>query len=262
MAKRKTDNAKLKEKRGMGRGESYIPWIFVHEFGSSGRATRLMGFKIRRIYHLLSDLEHYFYLITHWSDDVVEIREGYPLLPLESTVLIAKELGIRHPAEHNKAGKEYVMTSDFVITIVDGNTVRDIVRTVKPSGKINRRVKEKFLIEEEYWRRKGIDDWGIVTEKEIPIMLGKNLKFLYCNYFWLEEMNISEDQYLKLVDEFKTILARNNGKVEVTVKEFDLLKQWDQGETWNFIGNMILQKKAKTDLISKKFSYHNLALEL
>ncbi|WP_077849884.1 TnsA endonuclease N-terminal domain-containing protein [Clostridium puniceum] len=32
-------------------------------------------------------------------DDVVDIREQYPLLPIEDTLAIALELGIKHPED-------------------------------------------------------------------------------------------------------------------------------------------------------------------
>lgn len=68
------------------------------------------------------------------------------------------------------------MTTDFVVTITDKNGVcRNIARAIKASDELSdMRVKEKLLIEKEYWRLKGCD-WGIVTEKEIPHLLVDNI---------------------------------------------------------------------------------------
>ncbi len=41
---------------------------------------------------------NYFYL-TEFSDAVLDIREQFPLLPQEETIVIAEELGIKHPAD-------------------------------------------------------------------------------------------------------------------------------------------------------------------
>lgn len=57
---RKTDEWRLKEKRGLGRGVHYVPWIKVHEVPSNGRKHRVLGIKHKRIHHFLSDLEYYF----------------------------------------------------------------------------------------------------------------------------------------------------------------------------------------------------------
>lgn len=115
---RKTDKYRLIENRGIGRKINYKSWLRTHEFSSIGRATRILGWKIRRMYYLFSDLELYFFLITQWEDDVIDIREQYPLIPVEQTSIIANQLGIRHPQIINKLGEkqDVFMTTDFVIT--------------------------------------------------------------------------------------------------------------------------------------------------
>ncbi|MCT4594727.1 MAG: TnsA endonuclease N-terminal domain-containing protein [Anaeromicrobium sp.] len=114
----KSDICRLKEKRGLGRGINYIPWIKVHEVPSRGRKHRVLGVKHKRIYHFLSDLEYYFYLLQIFDSNVVEIREQFPLLSLETTKLIAEELNIRHPSV---GGRDIVMTTDFLITVKKDN---------------------------------------------------------------------------------------------------------------------------------------------
>ncbi|AWK50548.1 transposase [Clostridium beijerinckii] len=108
---RKTDKYRLIEKRGLGKFEEYKPWLKVHEFGSCGRVHRIVGWKNRRIYQLMSDLELYYFVLAQWDDNVIDIREQYPLLPLEETILRANEIGVNHPPMNSK--KKTVMTTDF-----------------------------------------------------------------------------------------------------------------------------------------------------
>ena len=70
------------------------------------------------------------------------------------------------------------MTSDFRITLVEGDRTVDQIRTVKYAESLcNKRVLEKFEIERRYWERRGID-WGIVTERELAPPLARNIELL------------------------------------------------------------------------------------
>jgi LPS O-antigen subunit length determinant protein (WzzB/FepE family) len=44
----------------------------------------------------------------------MDIKDQYLLLPIEETMDIAMELGIKYPA-YPKSGEEIVMTSDFLV---------------------------------------------------------------------------------------------------------------------------------------------------
>ena len=52
--------------------------------------------KTSRQHEFLSDLERNYFYLTEHSDFVFDIREQFPLLPLEETIVIADELGIKH----------------------------------------------------------------------------------------------------------------------------------------------------------------------
>lgn len=63
MTRRMCDKGKIKANRGQGELEEYIPWIYPREFGGNGRGHRIKGWKVNRMYSLLSDLELFFSLI-------------------------------------------------------------------------------------------------------------------------------------------------------------------------------------------------------
>lgn len=75
-----------------------------------------------------------------YSDEVTDIREQFPLLLLEETLLIAEKIGVKHPTDP-KTGEPVVMMTDFFVTYKD----KQVVRTVKSSSEIeDERTIEKF----------------------------------------------------------------------------------------------------------------------
>jgi len=123
---------KIKKGRGQGEGENYIPWIKVNEVPSKGRSTTCTGWINTREHHFLSELETSYFLVLQWSDIVTDIREQFPLLPVEETLQIAENLRIKHPTHPYKKNAE-VMTTDFLINIEN----KKIARTIKYSRDLN-----------------------------------------------------------------------------------------------------------------------------
>lgn len=169
---------RLKEGRGQGRGADYKPWLYVQDVPSLGLSTRNKGWTTGRVHHLFSQHElHYFYLL-EWSLVVVDIREQYPLLPLDETLKLAKQCGIRHPTDPATT-EPIVMTTDFLVTINKSFGVAEQARTIKPKEELqSKRTLEKLEIERRYWEARNIS-WGIVTEREIPRVLAENVKWLH-----------------------------------------------------------------------------------
>lgn len=90
---------KVKAGYGQGVGSKYIPWLKVHQVPSRGRSSRIAGWKTRRDHHCLSDLETMYLFMLEWAPDITDVREQFPLLPIEETIQIAEELEIDHPRE-------------------------------------------------------------------------------------------------------------------------------------------------------------------
>jgi len=157
---------KIKKGRGQGRGAEYVPWLKVQDGPSQGNLIRSLGWKTGRVHHFLSKLEYQYFCVLEWSSRVFDIREQYPLLPLDLTIEIADRLRIKHPT-HPKTKQPIVLTSDFLIDLHGEDLSIQTVRTIKPYEKLDsKRIIEKFEIERTYWAEKGID-WGIVTELEL-----------------------------------------------------------------------------------------------
>src|SRR5215213_4143273 len=192
----------IKEGRGKGQAKDYKPWLTTQDVPSTGRRSRVPGWKTGRLHHTLSDNEiDYFYLL-EWADDVIDIKEQFPLIDLEVAQTIASDMGVKYPAAE-KSGFPYILTADFFITIHANGQTKEIARTIKPAKELDKqRVIEKFEIERRYWTAKGID-WGIVTEHEIPQTLVKNIEHYHSNYQLEPTSDITLPQMFSIADFLK-----------------------------------------------------------
>ena len=203
-------------------GNKYKPFISIQDVPSLGRSSRIHGIKTNRQHEFLSDLERNYFLILEYAENVIDIREQFPL-ELEITQLIAEELGIKHPI-NPKNRKPITMTSDFCITVKDDKTSENMIRTLKyKKDLLNNRVIEKFTIEQNYWNRLGID-WGIVTEEEINKIFCQNLndilkyQNLSDNYGF---QNISKEELEDLIIAFLQRLIGENQTVREIASVFE-----------------------------------------
>lgn len=137
-----SEERKIAEGRGKGRGAEYKPWINACEIGGNGTACSMPDWKHGRGIQCLSQGELYAYALLRWQDNVDDILEQYPL-HLDITTEIAKRLGYR--ASNN--GRTH-MTTDFVV--VRGQSVE--AYSIKASrGTLSERDKELQKIEEIFW---------------------------------------------------------------------------------------------------------------
>ncbi|WGV60427.1 TnsA endonuclease N-terminal domain-containing protein [Brevibacillus brevis] len=169
---------RIKEGRGEGHFAEYKPWLTIHDVPSTGVVTRILGWKSGRLHHYLSEhfeLAHHYQM--EWSEAVVDIREQFPLLPLEKSLFIAQKLGIRHPIDP-KTKHPIVMTVDMVLTVKKGEDVGFIAHSIKPISKLNRRTVEKMQIEKYFLKEMGIE-WSLITEQQINYDLVKNVEWLH-----------------------------------------------------------------------------------
>lgn len=187
MAKRKrcytraVHQRKLKEGRGLGTGASFRGWYNVHDVASRGVCHRVRPTwtDIGRELHVMSNLERGWLFVFDWSESVIDIREQFPLHPVELTIEIAEQCGVRHPMEHRgDANQPIPLTTDFLLTIAGPLHPTYQARTIKYSEELsNRRVLEKFEMERRFWERQGVS-WAVLTERELPTILVRNLEIL------------------------------------------------------------------------------------
>lgn len=177
-----TINRFLKEKRGQGTGKDYKPWLQVQDISSKGRSTRIFCQTNQRVLHLLSDLQlHYFYLL-EFDDQVIDIREQYPLLDFhDQNISIDDELAKK--LFDSKTQVPHIFTVSFLVTRKGKNGDPFYqARVIKQSQELEKKATlQRLELQRRYFCKKGID-FGIVTEKEINKQLARNIGWALNSY--------------------------------------------------------------------------------
>lgn len=185
-----------------------------------------------------------------YSDNIIDIREQFPLLSIDETISIAKELGINHIADP-KTKELIVMTTDFLITIKDVDGNRDVARTVKSSEDLmDKRILEKFEIERLYWKKRNVD-WGIVTEKEIDCTIAKNISYIhnYYNIYDIDSLrNLEEEQMEDMILEYIRGFLGNKEIIRNSSNQFDEDLFLSKGTGIAIFKHLIMKKIFNVDL--------------
>jgi len=168
----------IAEGRGQGHGQDYLSWLKVQNVPSQGYVHRIMGWKTKRRHEFMSNNEAGYFHLLEWSPFVTDVREQFPLLPLDETIAIAKDHGIKHPTDP-RTRYPIVMTTDFLVDVQRNGSTVQYARTVKPAKDLcSERVLEKFEIERRYWVRRGVD-WAVVSDCDLPVELIKNIQWVH-----------------------------------------------------------------------------------
>lgn len=247
MAKRnriKNNEKLLNEGRGSGIGKEYLPWIKIQDVPSKGRVTRIKGITTGRQHELMSDMERDYFYFLDFADEIIDIREQYPLLPIEDTLAIALELGIKHP-EDPQTHEPIVMTTDFLITINKDGKFIDVARTIKiKDDLLNKRVLEKFDIERQYWKRKEID-WAIITDEEIDKVVAHNISFVH-GYKEIENIDsfleISSLEIKDFIYEFVKRIIDDKRSMRSICSEFDDDMHLEKGSGLSIFKYLVINK--------------------
>ena len=146
----------LKNKYGIGEGFNYKPWLRIQDVKSHGIRSLIFGRKSQREHHMMSSIEAELFYLAEFSDSVVDIREQFPILPLNYTQKVANMLGVEHPT-HPNTKEPIIMTTDQLLTIDSTQGISYHAISVKPESESNKqRVLEKIDIERVCWELLGV----------------------------------------------------------------------------------------------------------
>jgi hypothetical protein len=188
-------------------------------------AHRVFGQKTGRIHHFHSNHELGCFLLLEWNNEVVDIREQFPLFPVSETQTIAEELGYRYPIQRFKRNgkwrqKPAVLTSDFRVSLSDRASTPELIISVKPSAELRkRRVLEKLEIERSYWQHRSVE-WQLVTEQELPQVMINNLK-LILPFRDLGGSGLSKCNLEPLLAELYRYFEKSEHSLKATCSEFE-----------------------------------------
>lgn len=230
----------IKEGRGQGELSKYQPWKTTYDYSSKGRVTRLKGIKTGRIHQLQSDNQYRAFLIFEFNSKVKDIRESYPLLDVMK--VIDNKDDLRFDKFVDKETKvPYVLTTNFLLTVKSKEGRESCVaRSVKNSSELKRKITfEKLEIERRYWLQKGVD-WRIITEKQLPRQLAKNIEWVRETLLGESEGNLNKEE-LSLVL-FKFLIENGDYPLKVVLSLFDKTEGVEKG-TGLFMFRYLLAKK-------------------
>jgi hypothetical protein len=241
----------LKEGRGQGSGRDYKPWIEVSDFSSSGRVSRDLGWKTNRVHYLMSDGETRLYYLFEWSDRILDIREQFPLLDRERCFNIAEDMGVEYPKDP-KSGAAYVLTTDFMLSVTrDGKSVYE-ARTFKPAKSLNdKRTALKLEIERRYYASKGVN-WKIVTEKDLPKIMIRNIEWVHSAYRLEENQEMSKEDLYDLSTTLKSRLKTVDSSVNKVTKDLDMEMNIESGTSLYLFKYLLANKSISVNMSSQK----------
>jgi len=238
----------IKEGRGQGEGKEYKPWLTIQDYPSMGRATRIFGWTTQRIHHFFSDSQlKYFYLLD-WEEKVVDIREHYPLLDLETVLEDTADLKLDKFID-KKTKEPYILTTTFLITLLNFDGQKSFAaRSIKYASELSKKTTvEKLEIERRYWTAKGIN-WGIVTNKDISDVRAKNIEWIHsamtsdgCN-------GLSKEEFDDLLNGLLYRLIDNQQNIRKIISEFEKDYFLDAGVGLLLFKHLIARKKIVLDM--------------
>lgn len=198
----------LKNGYGQGEGINYKPWFTVRDVkGPKAFRKIIHGLKTNREHHMLSAIEAELFYLLDFKDDVIDIREQFPLLPLELSQKIATTIGVKHPTVP-KTQAPHIMTTDLLITRIDDGKPKYFAYCVKPAEELeDERIKEKIEIERIWWELLEVP-FEIYTGTEATDIQSRNIAWITDilrseMYFDLQPFvklalsNIQQGNYLK-----------------------------------------------------------------
>jgi hypothetical protein len=168
---------RVKNGRGRGEGEHYLPWLYVQEFSSRGTQTRIPCMKFNRTIHTFSYLERALFLWTEFQPSFRGYKEQFAQ-DRGTTLGAAKMLGIRHP-RYPRTGVPVVMTIDAVVT-TRGQDGQDRLAgwDVKPERQLKKaRVLEKLSLHKAYAGHVGMPHY-LFTENSIHRNTIRNIDWI------------------------------------------------------------------------------------
>lgn len=237
----------LKEGRGQGTGADYLPWITVRDVKSWGTCSRVHGWTTNRLHHLLSQIERHWFYVYDWIDKIVDIREQYPLLPVEETLAIARRLGYRHPYD-KKHKAPYVLTTDILLDVKHAGSIEQWPIATKFSASLlKRRVREKLEIEKVYWQRRQ-KTLRYATEKNLPKPLALNVRWIHKARNLPGPRHINEQMIAEIEPLLRRSLTTVGGPFVSVAHQCDLDFKLPPGSCLWLVRHLIAVKRWRVDM--------------
>lgn len=234
-----------KPKRGKGKGSEFVAYVQAGDGVSRGQRNRLFSHKLVREVICLSRGEKDVCLILERATVAIDFREQYPLYPIEETMAIAEQLGVK-PCALNVQGKP--MTTDFLVTCREGLTEKEVAISFKLSRELaNPRTLELAEIERVFHQRRGTI-WGVVTELDIPRTVVTNLDLLV-DFYALEDLRpLTAADVASISAALLPRITNGNTPLNLAALEVDTLLNHEAGTCLPVAWHLIATRQIAVDL--------------
>ena len=201
------------------RSPHFVPFSKTQDFKSLGSKSRSPDFAEKgQDRDFFSTNERHFLYRLRFSNKFSWIKEQYPLLPLEKTISIAKELKVRHPTYPYTSNVHFIMTTDFYCRTIFGEevvySIKDKEDLIKLTARQRVNLEIKFRIERVFWESQNIK-WHLITSDSIKDVFSQNLEQLYASYSLNVHLTIFRARWLRQFDLF--IKEDANAKLHIVV---------------------------------------------
>lgn len=134
-------------------GDNYRPAIQTRDFSSRGRKHRRKSNKCDGLSHLVSDVERAVFVFAELDPRIIEIRDQVAHTPLDHSIALACDLGIKHPRAQ---GKLFPVTTDFLFTFEDGRRLA-VEAKDRAESEMSLRDQDISLLKRCWWQAKDIE---------------------------------------------------------------------------------------------------------
>jgi hypothetical protein len=126
-----------------------------------------------------------------------------------------------------------------------------LARSLKADYELERKTAlERLEIERRYWQSKNID-WGIVTQKEIPVVKAKNIEWIHSSLYPADERGFTDEEVDYYCNAFIEKLAGSNTSIRDFATRFDRLFNLDTGSGVYIFKHLIALKRIMVDMNKK-----------
>lgn len=197
---------------------------------------------------MLSDFEFLLFTIYDLMRSIIDIREQFPLLPLEETLEIARKIGVKHPTDP-ATRYPIVMTTDFLLKLRLRRGIVFQARTAKYQKDLDdRRVMEKFEIERRYWFRRAID-WGYVLREKLPAGLVDNAQLVHPFGFLSDLFPLTEKEVRRIAFYLAHRIRRHELPLLEIVSDGDQKFVLPPGKCFSVVCHLIARRVWEVDLL-------------
>lgn len=156
---------------GQGEGTAYRPLVTIWDARHASRRMHRLPY-LGRTGEYIDDYHYAAFLSVWWQDDVIEIRESYPL-QWEVTVALGRKLHIPHP-RHSDGSPRHVVTDLLVTRLRNGVETAEAYSVCRPS----RQSGTAFALNRAYWSLFQVP-WSEVRNEGMNSARALNLEIFY-----------------------------------------------------------------------------------